>query len=403
MYYRYLASKSFNSGVVTKTSTQNGIPVYTSIVSNYGKLDEKEYPVEIVKGLPEKVGLNKSVKIAQDYINSDNLLKAISVSVDGESVIPLSQQFDFVCGKSFNRYDLNKKLADEYQDGVGLWDIINDEDYKKSLCETAKKMFQNVSSKTGKSDIGDSFYTHLIPIVVMSGVVPPQFDEEENQFFNPDGTVSIAEFLDSLNAIKYGSNSNTNRKKSVDSLSSEEDYFNEGYNSCLRGAASPFYRLYKHEELMQPITRFELAYIVVCCWYDFINKFEHIHSGTYALGVNTDWENPSKYVKKFEDGFDYKVVKKLYADGMNVVSIDVHDYKDCSMTEFKEQIKQGERGIPLPMFMSLFELDALDLFYFESRRLDPLKEVSRGEWTYFITKLAKEFPSKFVSSGDNSY
>ena len=44
-----------------------------------------------------------------------------------------------------------------------------------------------------------------------------------------------------LNAIR---NANRVRKKALDNLSNEEDYFNEGYNSCLAGISSPFFNLY---------------------------------------------------------------------------------------------------------------------------------------------------------------
>ena len=91
-------------------------------------------------------------------------------------------------------------------------------------------------------------------------------------YFNPDGTVSVAEFLDGLNAIKFGCISNISRKKTLDRISDENDYFNDGYQDCVRGISSPFFNLYTRKELLEPITRIELAYITVICWNQFLEK-----------------------------------------------------------------------------------------------------------------------------------
>jgi hypothetical protein len=66
------------------------------------------------------------------------------------------------------------------------------------------------------------------------------------------------------------------------------------------------------------------------------------------------------------------------------------------MTEYLEDLKNGVSPIPLPMYMSMLELHILDLFKYENNRLDPLKEVSRGELSYFLSKLAKLFPTKYL-------
>ena len=67
------------------------------------------------------------------------------------------------------------------------------------------------------------------------------------------------------------------------------------------------------------------------------------------------------------------------------------------MTDFKQDILTGVSAIPVPMYMSLLELFVLDIFKFDSR-LDPLKEVSRGELCYFLTMLSKNFPSKRIKN-----
>ena len=83
----------------------------------------------------------------------------------------------------------------------------------------------------------------------------------------------------------------------------------------------------------------------------------------------------------------------------DVISLNIKDYKsDRAMSEYKEDLLRGISPIPLPMFMSLIELDLLNLFYYESRCLDPLKEVSRGELCYFLNNLAKLFPMKYINN-----
>ena len=229
MHYRYTVSKTFDKGVVTKTSTKNGIPIYTSIISQYDKLDDKEYDVNILKGVPDSISFSEAVKVAKSFLENDTALNMLTFSVDCNEVIPLSQQFDFIFGRSFNSYDLNKKAENVYKEGSGLWDILNDEVYIEKLNKCARDMFPNVLPNSGKKDIGsDSYYSHLVPLVCMSGCILPQSDDNGQQYFNPDGTVTVAEFLDSLNALKFGCNSDINREKSLDSISNEDDFFKMG-------------------------------------------------------------------------------------------------------------------------------------------------------------------------------
>ena len=101
--------------------------------------------------------------------------------------------------------------------------------------DVASTLFPHLNPNTHREDIPrNAFYTPYIPLVTLTGCVPPQ-TKDGNAYFNPEGVVTIAEFLDGLNSIKYGANSNSSRKKTLDNISNESDYFNEGYQSCLRG------------------------------------------------------------------------------------------------------------------------------------------------------------------------
>ena len=99
----------------------------------------------------------------------------------------------------------------------------------------------------------------------------------------------------------------------------------------------------------------------------------------------------------FADGFDYKVSKIVRNEEYNIISLDIKDYKDkSSMRDYIQQLKDGIKAIPMPMYMSLIELRVLGLFHFEENELAPLKEVKRGELCYLVTKLAEEFPTKYI-------
>lgn len=389
MNIRHLATKSFDGGTEErKYLIYNGIPLCIQL-ANLNERDAKEVPLEFNKDYPDKINMSQDLNKGKDEI----LESPISSIVLGKNndIRPLSQIYDF-------KVDSSSPLSEFLPSGATFDSIIESDDMKSYMRQVAVDMFKNENPNTGDSDINkDAFYTPYIPLVVLTGAMTPQLDSLSNTLFNPEGTVTIAEFLDSLNAIKFGCNSNLRRKKSMDNISDESDYFNEGYQRCIRGISSPFYNLYTREELLRPITRCELAYLTVICWDSFIEKYNNIYGSVYYLGINFDWENPSEYISKFEDGFDYNASKIILDEEHDVISLNIKDYKsDRTMDEFLEDIKLGVSPIPLPMFMSMVELDILGLFHYSDLRLDAIKQVSRGELCYFITMLAKLFPAKYI-------
>lgn len=270
-------------------------------------------------------------------------------------------------------------------------DIFNDRVVEDGLKQLVGKLFSNKNPLTNEKDVyRTSSYASSIALVVLTDTLPPQRDSKGNVYFNPRGTVTVAEFLDSLNAIKFGSNSDITRKKSLDNVSDEKDFFNEGYQSCVTHYSSYFYNLYTRKELFRPITRMELAYITVLCWSEFSKKYNSVHSGRYILGININWGNTRSLILNFEDGCNYNVSKKLvYND--KVISTNIKDYLIGSISDTVQEIRKGVISIPYPMFMCLFELDVLDLYNFKDTGLNPVKEVSREELAYFLVHLAKIF------------
>lgn len=247
-----------------------------------------------------------------------------------------------------------------------------------------KEMFSSNNPLTGRADItGNEFYIDTIQEGVSSGIILPQVSDTGATIFNGNGTVTLAEVLDGINAIKNGANSNKCRRKSLDNISGETDYFNEGYNILCQRYSSLFYNLYERSELFRPITRLELAYIIVMC----TDYFESAVANKYTVGISFDWLRPMSAIKVYEDWQDYKV--SLYFNGNNP-SVDIKDYKDSrSITEYLYDIKSGKSAMPLPMVMSMVELGVHNIFYYEDMLLNPLREVTRGELCYCLTRLAK--------------
>lgn len=384
MNIRHLATKSFSGGIETRKSiVYDGVPIVIN-----GSLVRSEEVVEFTNPEENNVEIVESIGVAKDMIKSSPIGQIVS---DGDSILSLSSIYDFAV-------EQNSPLASDLPVGISFNDIFEDKQTKEFMSGVASTMFPYENPNTGKKDIDTSaFYAPYVPLVVLSGCVPAQHVDVQT-FFNPEGIVTVAEFLDGINSIKYGSNSNKTRKKTLDNISDESDYFNEGYQSCLSDISSPFFNLYTRKELTQAITRVELAYILVVCWDQFIHKYTSLYGNQFYLGINFDWNAPADILSGYVDGFDYKVSKVSIDKGLTVTSLNIKDYKsDRTMEEYKTDLKDGVSPIPLPMLMSLSELGVADLFYFQDKRLDPLREVSRGEFSYFLTKLAKLFPTKYTN------
>lgn len=383
----HLVTKGFDGDMTVRRSiTYNGTPLTVGVTHTLSN-DIKEETVEFNKSLPDEVNVVKSLSDGKQSLIDSPIGDIIS---NKGNILPLSSIYDY-------KVTLNDPLSSALPVGTTFDIFAENKDTKDFLRDVAEQMFPHTNPNTHLDDIQrDAFYTPYIPLVALTGCIPPQ-TKDGDAYFNPNGVVTIAEFLDGLNAIKYGCNANNHRKKTLDNISTDTDYFNEGYQSCIRGISSPFFNLYTREELTKPITRLELAYITVICWSQFIEKFNNLYGGSYYLGINFDWELPSEILSNYVDGFDYKVSKISIDEEYDIVSLDAKDYKsDRSMTEYKEDMKSGVSAIPMPMFMSMLELGILDLFYYDDNYLNPLKEVSRGEFCYFLTKLAKLFPTRYM-------
>ena len=379
MHIRHLVTKGFGSDLdIRKSVVYSGTPL--TISSTHTEPAVKEETIEFNKQYPPEINTIQSLEKGKDEIIESPIGYIVS---HNDNILPLSQVVDY----------------SEIPEGASFEAVFEDVVIQDFMRNTACTLFPNINPQTGQSDIDKgAYYTPYIPLVTLTGCIPPQKDETK-AYFNPNGVVTVAEFLDGLNAIKYGSNANNSRKKTLDNISTEEDYFNEGYQSCLRSLSSPFFNLYTRKELTQPITRLELAYITVICWTQFIEKFNNLYGGVYYLGINFDWEAPAEILADFVDGFDYKVSKISIDSEYSVTSLNIKDYcSDRSMEEYKQDIKSGVSPIALPAFMSLVELGVLGLFKYEDNRLDPMKEVSRGEFCYFLSKLACMFPTKYFNN-----
>lgn len=395
---RIMVSKTFDESVETISSFRQGecIPAGTNVtkqnVSDYAK-KESLYPHEMQE--QQQDTLYQEVPI----------LSLIGVSMDGESPIPLSSQFGFKTGESFSAQKNNEEALKYANKGESLWDIINKPEVKKSMCEEAERMFPNINPYTHKPDIDkDAIYTSYIPLVINSGAMQPQKDLSGKEYFNPEGTVMVADVFATLQSIRQDY---IRKNTSVDKVAREGEYFTEGYNAIVDRMGSPFFDLYSRRELAMPVTRAELAYITVVGWKPFRGN-RVLFGGKFNVGYRANWETPAKYVGKFKDAKTIRASKKTAGtdldSGVDIMEIDLHSWKgERTLKQYLESVKRGKNALPLPMLMSMIELDALDVFYFADRELNPLREVTRGELCWFVTKISKVFATEFKSSGDNSY
>lgn len=381
MDVRHLATKYTNGAIeFSKSVVFNGVPMCINIEKH-----RQQSEIVLEKSTSKVIEHYPTIESNKSVLLESPIGDILRDSRRDKEVKPMSKLFDFKVGAG-------TPLHGVVPDGASFEMILEDPNIAQFMRVTAGDMFPEVNPETGERDLNISmYYARYIPLVIYTGVMTPQM-KDDKVYFNGEGTVSVAEFLDSLNAINYGCNSNNSRKKTIDNISDEDDYFNEGYQSCCRGVSSPFFNLYTRKELTEPITRIEAAYITVICWENFMKKFNSITDGSYYLGINFDWENPAKILSRFDDGFDYKISKVSLDNAADVISLDIKDYKgETSMHDYKDDLKSGICAIPLPMFMSLLELYEVGLLRQVDSNLDPMKELSRGELCFFVTMLAKLF------------
>lgn len=382
MQKRVLVSKTFNSGVVTQALMYKGMPLSKGILFRYGTGAKEEVEVFFLANVPEQISLNCDIMSAKRFFENSERLGAIVLSDGDCGFKPLSEQ----C----------KQGLVEYLDG--------NPDVKKSLASLSSSLFRNTNPKTGREDVvsGDE-YAPYIPLVVVSGALPPQLDFASNTFFNPRGTVSVARVLDSLNALREGYASNKCRKVSLDYVSDTEDFFNEGYNKCLTSVASPFFRLFSRSELLTPVTLSELCYIIVVCFEDFRQAYGSVNGYSEEqgnrIGIALDWEHPKKIIREYRQEFsdlsDYVVTRcsiDTYTkedEVKSVLDINIKSYLNGrTMTDFRQDLLSGKSALPLPYLMSILELINVRVLDVPNRELAPLREVSRGEFSKILVSLA---------------
>lgn len=388
MHKRLLVSKTFGSGVVSQALIYRGMTLSKGILVRYGDKHQDVMPEIFLKNVPKQISLNCDISVARSFFSKSDKLTALVLS-DGD------------CGF--------KNLSEQCKDNVLLDLIKSDESLRKSLSDLSVSMFHKVNPKTGSEDVKhtDKFAPY-IPFVVVSGALPPQLDFSSSTYFNPKGTVDVARALDSLNAIQEGYASAKSRKTSLDLVSDETDFFNEGYNQCLDTVASPFFRLFSRAELLTPITLAELCYIIVVCFKPYRHVYGSVNGWSNQLktnmGIALDWEHPKKVIKeyrqKFSDLSDYVVTRcsvDTYTSSdevKSVLDINIKSYLNGrTITDFRRDLLSGKSALPLPYLMSILELINEGILDVSGNELAPLKEVSRGEFSQILVALASKLYS----------
>lgn len=383
--HTYTASKMIDITKATRFNNSGSI-FYTQMVDNgsVGFVDKNDTTVSMTWGQENGVE-TPEVLLRSNIIEKLRVDTFFNEMLPKDVIIPLSSQFGFKAVEGNNK-------------GVTLVDYLKREDVSSKLSKMASEVFCEVNPLTKSVDVkGDEYYSKYIPLAIQSGVMHPQ-TEGDKSYFNPNGAVTVVEFLASLGNTFTDPDTigEVETDQSIDSVATSEDYFIKGYNACLSDMSSPFFGLYKRCELEMEITRAELAYIIVTCWGHFERRLEKVYGGRYTVGVNTDWNKPAKFASKFKDIKHYKIIKRnISFSDETVLDINIQDYLEGNFKNYIKDTKAGLRGLALPLVCSLLELNILDLFPFEDGLLAPLKTVTRGELSYFLCRLASAFATPY--------
>jgi hypothetical protein len=268
---------------------------------------------------------------------------------------------------------------------VNLSAVLHNTRVADSLKKVTQTVFPRKNLETGLKDAPlNSYFSPYIALSTYCKLLPPQLDDKQNLYFNASGTVTIAEFFDTLNALYRGYNSEVDRRTSLDNVSFDYDYFNEGYNRVVTTYANPIFNLYTRSELLRPITRAEVAYILVFGM-NLLDTTEHdCFTATNEVGYTFDWiKDTQNIVTSFEDTKELKVV----TNESNTVSLNLKDYKgDLTVTEYIAEIVKQDRYIPLPLVVSLIELTNVNIMN-TTDEFNPLGELSRGELIYVMFQM----------------
>ncbi|PGF05073.1 hypothetical protein [Bacillus toyonensis] len=200
-------------------------------------------------------------------------------------------------------------------------------------------------------------------------ILTPQYDRTGNLYFNPRGIVSRAESINALE--RFGK-----KRKSIDGVSEESDYFNQGYNELVSSGLDNFFEFYTKENIYGNIRRCELAYMISSHPNYFFNK---------DVAVK---ENISKL-------YGYEDIKKIQISledaGRLYSLIQVNNNRNEDIDYYFNKVRSGE--IKLPISLILLTHYLVELGYSESdekvTNLHPLKGVSRLEFAKYIVNLKK--------------
>ena len=149
-------------------------------------------------------------------------------------------------------------------------------------------------------------------------------------------------------------------------------YGSIGINEVMRGLDSvlgtrgtyQFCNMYGEQGADVPITRMELAYIVMKDYGVYLENKKREYE---------DWNTLSVSVINYENS--------------NIPCYDIRGYVVTTLQELKEEIKEGVYSIPYPYIDCLARVISNNLI--EDEGLYPLKEVSREEFAHFLVQLDK--------------
>lgn len=281
------------------------------------------------------------------------------------------------------------------RNATDLLSVLDNQHIASELKEVTKIVFPRKNIETGLKDAPlNAYYSVYIPLALYCRLIVPQLDSQNRLYFNATGEVTVADFFDSYNALYEGYNSDLNKHTSLDEMSYENDYFNQGYNRIVNTYDNPIYALYSRAEFVRPIMRVEVAYILLFGLQLFdTNKDNYINSG-YKAGYSFDWVTDTlQYLQEYTDCKDLQVCVKQEKDRN---PFDIKTYLgENTLYEYLDQVKTGHKYIALPLIASLLEMCNHDIMY-ALTNLNPFMSLSRGELVYIMFKVSNVLYSKKV-------
>ncbi len=335
--------------------------------------------------------VNKEFMVLEDILRNDlNFREGLNTLLNTELepiLFDENDKFNTVIGlfeSASNNLGLMKSLNRQNTD---LISVLNTKKISTELKEVTQAVFPRRNIETGLKDAPvNAYYSIYIPLALYCRLLVPQLDKQEHLYFNATGIVTVGDFFDCINALFEGYSATEGRQTSLDNVSFDTDYFNKGYNRVVSSYASAIYNLYARVDFIRPITRVEVAYILVFGMNLLDTEYNTYINSDKGVGYTFNWLTECQdMLRGFEDCKD---MTPCILNDIHKNPFDIRNYLfNETFSDYLEECKKGDRFVALPLLTGLLELCQNNVMY-ALNELNPLTDLSRGELVYIMFNLA---------------